>query len=358
MSEFYRRYYPTLCIRRAEMKAMEKLPPSEKAKMLPIALLAPWLNSIEFKNTFEVIQKSVGPIPTIVDLDRGYRSDSQFPSRKYFRSLLGGAGAAERWIELIEGHENYIPTVQLRGFDDAAVELQIETFKRLGRGRVFRVEFDGQPDLERVLGFLDRADIDQQLMVLDFGWHDYSLEQQAICSRVIERLISISDQMRFVVVSSNFPNDFTDLDNMAPVPIDSRKLYQSLLATYGNYQMYYGDWASTKPRKYDGGGSKPLPRIDYPTKDRWIISRSKEEEWDFYEAAKRVTRLAEWRDRPAVWGSSMIEKTALNLPGGISTGPQAIASRVNIHLFLQNNYTADRIADIPTEAAWVDPIPA
>jgi len=337
---------------------MEKLPPSEKAKMLPIVLLAPWLNSIEFKNTFDIIAKSVGDIPIIVDLDRGYRSESDLPSRQYFRSLLGGEGASERWIDLIQAHDNYIPTVQLRGNEDDAVLQQIAAFRRFGRGWVFRVEFDGPSELDRALRFFDPEEPEQQLIVLDFGWHDYTLEQQAACSRIIDRITTISDQARFVVVSSNFPNDFTELDNMAPVPIGSRRLYQSLFSTYGNYQMYYGDWGSTKPRKYDGGGSKPLPRIDFPTKDRWIISRSKEEEWDFFDAAKRVTRLEEWRDRPAIWGTSMIEKTALNLPGAISTGPQAIASRVNIHLFLQNNYAVDRVADIPTEADWVDPIPA
>jgi hypothetical protein len=119
--------------------------------------------------------------------------------------------------------------------------------------------------------------------------------------------------------------------------------------------MYYGDWASAKPRRYDGFGSKPLDRIDFPTKSSWIIARSKEEEWDFVAAAQRVTRLPEWDDKPNVWGAKLIEKTARNLPGAITTGPQAIAARVNIHLFLQNNFSAD-VHRIPTTADWVDPI--
>ena len=99
-----------------------------------------------------------------------------------------------------------------------------------------------------------------------------------------------------------------------------------------------------------------MPRIDFPTKDRWIISRSKEEEWDFEAAAKRVTRLPEWPDRPSVWGAGLIEKTAKGLPGGISTGPQAIAARVNIHLFVQNNFSVQNLGTINTDGVWIDPI--
>jgi hypothetical protein len=51
----------------------------------------------------------------------------------------------------------------------------------------------------------------------------------------------------------------------------------------------------------------------------------------------------------------MIEKTAEGLPGGISTGPEAIASRVNIHLFLQNNFNATEPPP-PPQGKWVDPI--
>lgn len=69
MTQFTARYYPTLCIRRAEMRAMKFLPLSEKEKMLPIVLMAPWLNSISFDNTVSVVRECVGQIPLIADID-------------------------------------------------------------------------------------------------------------------------------------------------------------------------------------------------------------------------------------------------------------------------------------------------
>ena len=111
MTKFFNRYFPTLCVRRAEMKAMEHLPVSEKEKMLPIVLLAPWLNSIKFENTFAHIAKSIGDTPIIVDLDRDYRSASDLESRRYFKKLLFGDRAAQEWISLIKQHDNYVPII-------------------------------------------------------------------------------------------------------------------------------------------------------------------------------------------------------------------------------------------------------
>ncbi|MBA4046359.1 MAG: hypothetical protein C0471_18370 [Erythrobacter sp.] len=356
MTEFFERYYPTLCIRRAEMLAMEKLPPTEKQKMLPIVLLAPWLNSIKFDNTFERIEISIGNLPIIVDLDRFYQSESHNESRIYFRSLLKGDGATDRWIELITQHDNYIPTVQTVDRSDECISQQINVFKELGRGTVFRFEIGAGVTPSILDKYRDEIDFGNTLFVIDGGWVDYNQVTEAKIEGFVNFITGLSDDARIVVCCSNFPNDFSDLDNMAQVEISSRRFYSSIRERYGNYQIFYGDWASTKPRRYDGFGSKPLARIDFPLKDRWIIARSKDEQWDFVDAALRITRLPEWASRPPVWGATLIDKAAKNEPGAITTGPQAIAARVNIHLFMQNNFSAEDVTLIPTDAPWEDPI--
>jgi Beta protein len=356
MTEFFERYYPTICIRRAEMLAMEKLPPTEKQKMLPVVLLAPWLNSISFENTFDRISKSIGEIPIVVDLDRYYQSNSQIESRIYFRSLLQGEGATDLWIELIKQHHNYIPTVQMADRSDQCILQQINAFKELGRGTVFRFQIGAGATVSILDKHKGDIDFDNSLFIVDGGWANYNQITEAKIEGFVNFITGLSENARIVVCSSNFPNDFGDLDNMAPVEISARRFYSSIRARYGNYQIFYGDWASTKPRRYDGFGSKPLARIDFPLKDRWIIARSKDEQWDFVDAALMITRLPEWASRPLVWGTSLIEKAAKNEPGAISTGPLAIAARVNIHLFMQNNYSADDVTLIPTDAPWEDPI--
>ena len=335
---------------------MEELPSSEKEKMLPIVLLAPWLNSIKFQNTFDRIEKAIGKSKLIVDLDRYYQSESERESREVFKDLLNATNAHELWINLIRNQENYIPTIQLIGPASKYIEYQIAAFQELQRGYVFRFELHRQYDYSSLLAIIDTHCDEDILVVFDAGWSDYSNIQLSQMSGFIERLSELSNQVRFVIVSSNFPNSFSEYDNLGSLNIGSRQLYEALSKRFDNYPMFYGDWGSTKPRRYDGGGSKPIPRIDFPTKDRWILARSKENEWDYEAAAKRITRLAEWDTRASVWGSGMIEKTAKGLPGAISTGPQAIAARINIHLFTQNNYEANDLTSINTEDTWSDPI--
>lgn len=260
------------------------------------------------------------------------------------------------WMKFIQTNENYIPAVQTLGRSSASIAYQVTASLEMGRGIVFRFDTSQEYDFETIFGFIERSIGEDILCVFDAGYGDPNELTEARVSRLIERLLVLSPAARFVVSGSSFPNEFSDFDDFSTSKtIGTRVMFANLARRYGNYNMFYGDWASTKPRRYDGGGSRPLPRIDYPTKGRWIIARSKEEEWDFQEAARRITRLPEWNDRPQVWGTGMIEKTANGLPGGISTGPEAIASRVNIHLFLQNNFGSSEPPP-PPQGKWVDPI--
>lgn len=355
MSQFNQRYYPTLCIRRAEMKAIENLPVSEKEKMFPVVLLAPWLNSREFNNTFEVISKCVGKTPIIVDVDRYFQSDSESPSRQYFRKLLDKNSGPSEWVDLIRSHENYIPCLLMEGISPENIDLQIEEFRKIGRGYAIRIELQRTYDLNIVRNLLENRNNDDVLLIIDYGYSGSNLLVEQELSAVIDCAVAVSPEIPFVISGSNFPNAFSQYDNFASVEtIASRQIYNRLLSKYGNYKFYYGDWASTKPRKYDGGGI-PIPRIDFPTSNQWIIARSKDEDWDFKTAAEMITRLPEWSSRPMVWGTGIIEKAANGLPGGISTGPQAIAARVNIHLYLQSNFGQPITKEGP-KGDWQDPI--
>lgn len=356
MTEFTDRYYPTLCVRRAEMRAMKKLPPSEKEKMLPIVLLAPWLNSISFDNTVAIVEDSLGPIKIIADVDRYFQSESDLPSRRFWKTLIDPETGHIEWMKFIQAHEEYIPALQILSRSRDQIEYQRDVALALGRGMVFRFEMERSYDYDTVFAIIASCISDDVLCVFDYGYGDPTELTEMRVSQAIDRLINISDDARFVVSGSSFPNEFSEFDDFsASKMIGTRTLFGNLSRKYGNYNMFYGDWGSTKPRRYDGGGSRPLPRIDFPTKGRWIIARSKEEEWDFEEAAKRITRLPEWHQRPVVWGTGMIEKTASGLPGGISTGPEAIACRVNIHLYLQNNFTTTEPPP-PPQGKWIDPI--
>lgn len=356
MTEFTKRYYPTISIRRGEMRAFEKLPISEKEKMLPIALLAPWLNSIKFDNTINILKKCVGNQPIIVDLDRYYQSDSSLESRKYFWSLLNKETGPKEWINLIRNNPNYIPCIQMIGIDDSGIDFQVDAAREMGRGFCFRFELERYNDFENRIEEFKKYKNDDCLIVIDFGYTDFSLLMKDRIIGYLGKIFSIFEGFRVTVCGSSFPNDFSDFDEFARTqPIAARSFHNEILKIYGNYNVFYGDWASTKPRKYDGGGSQPLPRIDFPTPTSWIIARSRDQKWSLQDAAERITRLPEWSERPIVWGTGMIEKTAKGVPGGITTHPEAIAARINTHLFIQANFGGS-IASAQPKGKWKDPI--
>lgn len=356
MTQFYDRYYPTVSLRRGEMKAFEKLPASEKQKMLPIILLAPWMNSIRFDNSFRIIKKSIEDQPIIVDLDRFYSSSNDLESRVYFRSLLDPMSGPALWMKLITEHDNYIPCIQTFNVRTYDIDQQVRWARTLGRGFCLRFELERVNVSEFDQTIIARVADDDCLIILDYGYSDFSEYLTDKVSTVLTSIFEVSQHLRVVISGSNFPSDFSEFDDFAQSqPNSSRQLFSAIRDRFGNYQVFYGDWASTKPRKYDGRGSPPLPRIDYPTASQWIMARSKAQQWTFQDAAIRITRLPEWENHPKVWGAGMIEKTALGLPGGIKTHPDVIASRINIHLFVQANYNSPNPPAQP-KGKWKDPI--
>lgn len=357
MTQFYDRYYPTVSLRRGEMRGFEKLVDAEKQKTLPVVLLAPWLNSIKFENSFNILQKSIGDQLIIVDLDRYYESSSPLESRVYFWSLLEKENGPKKWMTLVEEHENYIPCLQFIGIEEALFKDQLEWARNLGRGFCIRFELNMLPKDFEFSSLLSKIrPTDDSLIILDFGYHDYSAELSNEIKFLLDGIFDISPDFKVVVSGSNFPNDFSDFDNFSQSqPNSARQIYNEVKAQYDNYSVFFGDWASTKPRKYDGHGSPPLPRIDYPVASQWIMARSKSEKWNFQDAALRITRLTEWENRPKIWGTGVIERTALGLPGGIKTHPEVIAARINIHLFVQANANLPNPPSQP-KGKWKDPI--
>ena len=369
MTEFYDRYYPTLCVRRSEMVAAEKLPISEKQRMLPIILFSPWMNAHLFDNTHERIARSFGKMPLLVDLDRTYpryswkkpegqssriKVDRDNPAQRKFFQMLDSVDDVDDFIEIFQEHSNYIPCIQFQGKSTDAIQKQFDAFRELDRGIGLRFETTKPNSVDTVMSILKNYDAEKLCFILDAGYINHHNIQQLQFFKYMEQVSAIIPDAQFVTVSCNFPNDFTDIDDFETIPIEAREVHR-LVQTQTNYRVYYGDWGSTKPRNVDGFGSPPLPRIDFPTQRSWIIARSKSLNWGFSEAAAQITRLGEWETRPNIWGADLVERTALGLPDNIYNSNLSIAARINMHLFIQNNYGSTRLSDIDTTEPWIDP---
>ena len=215
--------------------------------MLPVVLLAPWLNSIEFDNTYQVVEKSVGSIPIIVDLDRYFVSSSDLPSRQFFRKLVDPEVGPLIWMELVESHVNYIPCIQMLGVSRTLISKQIEIATALNRGFVFRIELERGYNSEEICDIVSECADKDFLIIIDYGYSDNATISEFLVTSFAEKLLAISENFKFVVSGSSFPNEFSDFDDFSQSKtINSRVVYENLSKKYGNYSFFYGDWSSTK----------------------------------------------------------------------------------------------------------------
>ena len=69
--------------------------------------------------------------------------------------------------------------------------------------------------------------------------------------------------------------------------------------------------------------------------------------------AKKIMAEEYWMPDLRLWGTQMIEQTALGDKFGINSPAKATAVRINIHLHTQLHYNA-KIEEIDTDDEWID----
>jgi hypothetical protein len=120
-------------------------------------------------------------------------------------------------------------------------------------------------------------------------------------------------------------------------------------------ELIYGDRGSVRPEQLSGGGI-PYPRVDYALDSRWYFFRAEMPQSGlgaYTREAQRAMRSPVWDARLRIWGTQMIERTALGDPAAISGTQRAVATRINIHLHRQL-FHGDPIGLYETDDEWTD----
>ena len=346
-------YAPTIAIRPAEMRALEELPESDKSAILPMVLLAPWVGSLALDRSMDRLKAAYGDRFFFLDIDRDYVSSNAGNSaQQQFLALRSGEAALSNWRGFVERHEQAIPVIQTRSVPLAEILGQIDWAERLGRGFAFRFDDPSSGISEAALSAISQVGHAEFGVFLDSRWAaDSSIHQLWLRSNA-EVVVRQAPGAPIVVASTNFPREFSQVEGLVQKTIQSRRVFATLRQALNQPVLVYGDWGSTKPRSYDRSGP-PLPRIDYATRSDWVIARSKDQTWSYATAAQRLVKSDFWRKEVSVWGSNMIERTALGDSFAITSPAKAVAARVNLHLHLQANYARpDGVID--TDDPWVD----
>jgi len=350
---FEHAYVPTICVRPFEMRALEELPTHDKDRMFPLVLLAPWVGARTLDKSIERIKKAYGDRAYFLGLDHDY--NARDPSREsaiQFASLLEPHNGFSAYFDFIEEFPQCIPVVNVGAGTIQCLERQIQHAEKIGRGFLFSITNHNTPiELER-FKLIDTIAHDDFAFHLDHGWAIDPLTDELWYQKYCQNIFEIRSRAAVVISSCNFPRDFSHFEGIESIEIGPRRLFKNISQRFNNSEIIYGDWASTKPRSYLIA-SAPLPRIDYPLRDSWIIARNKPEEWDYQEAAQELINSEFWHDEVNVWGTYMIRMTAEGLPFSIGSFQAAGAARINIHLHIQANHAEPNL-DLNTDDPWED----
>ncbi len=348
-------YVPTLCLRPAEMRGLEFLPAISKDRIKPCFLFSPWTSARSLEKAMDRIEECFPNRPFFLDLDRDYDGGEwQRPAQQEFRDLLRPDDNYAYWWDHWIMYPQAIPCLQLVGASAENISNQVSNLNAVEREFCLRLRIDRlPPNLDEIIEILVDDGTANYSILLEGGWTSDALTLSARMTGLINNALSPLDGRIPVVVScTSAPRSYTAYQNISEVPFSNRLLLADVRQNAQRETVVYGDWASTKPRE-NGFGRTPLPRIDFPVDNSWIISRNAEDDWDFSDAANAIITSEYWTGDLGIWGEELIEETVRDQDFGINSPQKNVSARVNIHLHRQALF-GDDIHGLDLEEEWED----
>lgn len=349
-------YVPTLAIRPSEMNALEYLPGLSKDAMVPLVLLAPWATSRLLSNAVARFQRAYPGRSFILDVDRDYFPSNPVGSRAQaeYLALRSPLDRFKAWREFWQQIPEVIPCLQLDGQSADEIRLQILDIQLAGREFCLRIELSrlsqSVSDAVSVLRDIGTSDFS---VVIEGGWVSDPLTLYARMNGLVNgALAPLDGRVPIVLSCTSMLKDFTSISGVAEIGFSNRALVDQIRRTSNRERIVYGDWGSTRPRE-NSIGRTPIPRVDYPTADRWLIARDKREDWTFRDAANAIIGHDGWDGNLGIWGEDLIAATGDGDEFAIDTPQKNVAARVNIHLHRQALFGRD-IMGINLDEPWVD----
>lgn len=326
-------YIPILALRPAEMNALEELPAGDLDALLPLIMLKPWLSANLIDNCFSRLVEAYGDRPVIVNLSHDAAFTDKTPRQVHnqFGELLLGQNGYDTWCQLIEAHPNMIPSIQYERLNHVAV--QIPRLAALNRGVVVHIRREA---LANAIVLVEQfrqpllAIGNSLLIVLDYGQQRANLLNTAAETiGLIQTLTNRLPACQIAIAATTFPMNF---GNLTSQNIYERQFHTMVQQAFNDRQILYADRGSARAEAMSGG-SRPKPRIDLPTQAEWQFFR--EDIFGYQEAAERAMASDYWDSNLLIWGTQMIERTALGADFAINTPAKSTAARINIHLHRQ-----------------------
>lgn len=345
-------YMPLLSIRPAEMLALESLPERDKDLMLPIFRLQPWVGAHRLESALARMSDAYGDRPCFATLCDPDVVASPRPVHEQLDALRSPANGFSAWCDFVEARDNLIPAVQLT--DVGEFDVQIARLRNLDRGLIVLVEQDAFQFLRAIASRTAAATEGGRDVVFLLDWgrqtrHLLLLQAEAV--GYIRSIREVAPHARIGLSASTFPEGFTAITNQ---DIYEREFFQAVRQHAD--RLIFSDRGSARAERQTGGGGAPAPRIDYARSRQWDFFRSDsaDDRPSAYQfQAQRLMNSAIWDRDLRLWGTQMIERTALGDESAITSPARATAVRINIHLHQQLFFDAPSSLH-ETDEEWTD----
>lgn len=342
-------YVPLLKTGIAEIGAYKALYPDIKDLIFPIFALRPWPNANKLQLSVDRVLEATGGYPFGLGLDAerlNHQSGKQ--AQVDFNALFDEGRGFETYYELIADTAGAVPVL----IPTRSVEVllrQIANADALNRGLIVHQRRGAVVPISGFLSSLPPLPNDT-IIVVDAGWSRDYLQLESWALPLVERVASALPDAEVVVMSSSFPDSFTEIVGHATAEGMERRLYNAAVQRFQQQEIVYGDWGSTRPPQGGGGGDIPS-RVDVPTVSGWEIFRANpDNDLGFAEMAWDAQHHESFGPLPNCWGKEMI--SASDDEGhGISSRQLATQSRINAHLTVQSGGASILPAD---EVPYID----
>jgi len=350
------------------MRALQELPESDKDALFPVFPLKPWQSSHYLDSTLSRIEEAYGKRPFFVDIDEPelIEPDKRRPVHDEIDQLLVSDNGYENWCSYVEKRSNLVPAVQLADLNEFFT--QIDRLYAMERGILVSIKEFQFPSISNIVkavaartsGGLDVC------FLLDLGQGNKNLlQKQAEVTSYIKTVTELAALSFSSISASTFPESFGGLTEQE---IYERQLFDGVLIHSGAPRLIYSDRGGAKAERQTGGGGAPLPRIDYAHRQKWNFFRDETSaNMELTPEARRklkiqayiaqakllVANSSIWDPSLPLWGTQMIEKTALGNVDAINSPVRATAARINLHLHRQLFYN-DPGAGYDTDEEWID----
>lgn len=350
-------YIPLLNLRPAEMQALEELPKRDKDLLMPFIPLGPWTTAQEFSSSLFRIKEAYGERPLFVTIAEPDIKAPSRPVHSTIAALRDSSNGYKAWCDFIESVNNFVPAIQLENIFE--LDLQISRLYGLERGIIVTFDdrrFQGIDQISKIISEKSSGGIDV-CFLLDFGSRCVDAIGVAATAATYSRIILQNAPHSTIAISaSSFPDSFVGCQSQE---IFERTLFNIASESLGR-TIIYSDRGSTRVERQTGGAGSVPPRVDYASAQSWNFFR-----FESYPAsvegrnsayctlARQAMADPSWDSGLRIWGTQMIERTAIGDTSAITSPKRNTAARINIHLHRQLFYgSPSELYD--TDDEWSD----